>query len=330
LLRASYGTGFRAPNIADIASYLSYAGNTSGSYACPFPGSVGCQPGNAQYDLVAGGNPSSGSTGLKPETSKQWTIGFRVDPSKEWSFGADLWHVGMNHQIMSSGIPEQLAFTNPSQYAGLFINPYTDPGAGYTTIAQIQSPYNLGQSQYQGIDWDVLFRDATSLGKLAVNWTGTLMTQQRYQLVPGGDWNTDLGAYGPDQKVVFRVKMNLVASLNSGNWLNTVAVHYVSGYHDQSYSAVTGVVYNTDANGQRTGSAINFAGLNVPSYTTLDWQTRYDFGDGLKLTGGIKNVLDTKPPLSLQTGGGGNQAGYDGSYANPLGRTFYLTVGKTF
>ena len=52
LLRASYGTGFKAPNITDIAGVLAFNGSTQGSYACPFPGSNGCSPGSAQYDLV--------------------------------------------------------------------------------------------------------------------------------------------------------------------------------------------------------------------------------------------------------------------------------------
>jgi len=52
--RGSYGTGFKAPNLTDIAGALSFSGSTSGSYACPFPGTAGCLPGSAQYDLLVG------------------------------------------------------------------------------------------------------------------------------------------------------------------------------------------------------------------------------------------------------------------------------------
>ena len=58
--RGSYGTGFKAPNLSDIAGALGFAGSTAGTYACPFPGSVGCLPGSAQYDLLAGPNGQSG------------------------------------------------------------------------------------------------------------------------------------------------------------------------------------------------------------------------------------------------------------------------------
>ena len=60
LVRGSYGTGFRAPAPSDIAGALTFLGSTLGSYNCPFPGSPGCLPGSAQYDLLFGPNGLSG------------------------------------------------------------------------------------------------------------------------------------------------------------------------------------------------------------------------------------------------------------------------------
>ena len=82
LVRGSYGTGFRAPAMTDIAGALVFAGSTTGSYACPFPGTPGCRPGSAQYDLLAGPNGLSGDNGLKPETSKQWTRRCALGPDQ--------------------------------------------------------------------------------------------------------------------------------------------------------------------------------------------------------------------------------------------------------
>ena len=44
-------------------------------------------------------NLQGGAGGLKPEKSKQWTIGFRVDPIQSVSFGADLWQVKLRDAI---------------------------------------------------------------------------------------------------------------------------------------------------------------------------------------------------------------------------------------
>ena len=125
-----------------------------GSYACPFPGTAGCRPGSAQYDLLAGPNGLSGDNGLKPETSKQWTAGARWDPIRGLSIGADLWNVEIKNQVLSQGIAEQVGFANPQQYASLFVNPYADP-AGFTTIAATALQRRHGE--VPGIDYDVTY-----------------------------------------------------------------------------------------------------------------------------------------------------------------------------
>ena len=327
LLRGSYGTGFKAPNISDIAGAQVFGGSTAGTYSCPFPGSAGCLPAGAQYDLVASPNGASGSAGLKAETSKQWTLGFRVDPTNGLSLGLDLWDVKIANQVLSSGIAEQVAFKNPQQYASLFINPYTDP-AGFPTIALIQQPFNGAVAEYQGIDWDFSYRTKLDIGNLAARWTGTQMIKQEYNFGPGLPMNTDLGVFGPDQQVVFRTTMNFVLSLQTGDFINTLSAHYKSGYKDASYPSSTNVfLANPDGT---LGASVAFDGLNVPSYTTFDWQTNYSFNKALQLTAGIKNLFDRNPPLSLQTGGGGNQVGYDGRYTDPIGRQFYLSARYTF
>ena len=276
---------------------------------------------------MAGPNGLAGSAGLKPETSNQWTLGFRVDPSKSVSFGLDLWDVKITNQVLSQGIAEQVGFANPTQYAGLFINPYKDP-AGFTTIAFQQLPFNGGKAEYQGLDWDLSYRAKFDFGNLVARWTGTQMLKQQYNFGPGQPYNTDLGVYGPDQQVVFRTTMNFVASLQTGDFVNTLTAHYKSGYKDAQYSANTDIfLANPDGT---PGKSVAFGGLDVPSYSTFDWQTSYNFNKVLQLTAGIKNLFDRNPPLSLQTGGGGNQVGYDGRYTDPIARQFYLTAQYRF
>ena len=73
-----------------------------------------------------------------------------------------------------------------------------------------------------------------------------------------------------------------------------------------------------------------FCCLNVPAYYTFDWQTQYNITKSLKATFGITNLFNKEPPLSLQSGGGGNQIGYDGRYADPIGRAFYLRGSYSF
>jgi iron complex outermembrane recepter protein len=327
LLRASYGTGFKAPNISDIAGASTFAGSTAGSYPCPFPGSAGCLPGSAQYDLVSGPNGLSGDSGLKPEKSKQWTLGFRVDPMKGLSLGMDLWHVRITNQVVSQGIAEQVAFANPTTYQKLFLNPYADP-AGYTTIAYQQVPFNGGEAEYKGVDWDFSYKTKTDFGNLAVGWNGTYMLKQQYNDAPGAEFHTDLGVFGPDQQVVFRTITNVTMSLQTGAFTNTLTAHYKSGYQDEAYPIGTDIFLRNPDGSQ--GASVDFPGIRVPSYTTFDWQTKWAYNKQLTATFGIKNVFDRNPPFTLQNGGGGNQIGYDGRYADPIGRQFYLSANYKF
>jgi len=321
--RGSYGTGFKAPNLNDIAGALTFNGATAGSYACPFPGSPGCLPGSAQYDLLAGPNGQSGAQGLKPEKSTQWGFGVRVEPLPQLSFALDYWNVKIKNQVESQGIAEQVAFNNPSAYTSLFVNPYIDPAGKFQTIALEQVPFNGGEAQYSGIDLNANYLVDLGFGTFKANWSGTYMLKQQYTDGPGLPELTDLGVFGPDQQVVFRIISNLELSLQTGGWVNTLMTHYKSGYRDEGYSAGSAVVFLANPDGS-LGAPTAFGGLKVPSYTTFDWQTAYNIEKHIRLTAGIRNIANKDPPLSLQTGGGGNQSGYDGRYYDPIGRTYYV------
>ncbi len=321
LVRGSYGTGFRAPAMSDIAGALAFNGSTSNSYACPFPGSAGCIPGSAQYDLLAGPNGLNGDAGLKPETSKQYTIGARWEPVRGLSLGADYWNVKIKNQVLSQGIAEQVGFANPQQYANLFVNPYTDPVGGFTTIAFSQLPFNGGQANYSGVDWDFSYRTNTAWGVWNTSWTGTQMLQAEYNFGDGQPFNSDLGQYGPDQQVVFRTTMQIITSLQTGAWLNSLTFHWKSHYQDSPNSGANIFLAKPDGS---LGQSVDFCCLTVPAYYTFDWQTAYNFSNAIKITAGITNLLNHNPPLSLQAGGGGNQIGYDGRYTDPIGRAFYV------
>lgn len=329
-IRGSIGTGFKVPEITDIAGTLSFNGSTAGSYACPIPGAPGCLPGNAQYDLLAGPNGLSGAGGLKPEKSTQFTFGVRVDPVKSLSLGLDYWNVHIKDQIQSAGISEQTAFGNPAQYGYLFVSPYIDPVGQFQTIALEQVPFNGGEANYSGVDWNFSWRTDMAWGGLTVLWTGTEMLTQDYTYGPGLPKNTDLGIFGPDNTVVFKTVSQASVSLQTGKWTNTLSANYKSGYTDIAHVGDGAVFFADPSNPNGFGAAADFCCLKVPAYTTLDFQTAFDIAKAVNLTGGVKNLSNKAPPLSLQNAGGGNQAGYDGRYADPIGRAYYVRINYKF
>ena len=324
LLRGSLGTGFKAPSVNQIAAPLAFATNTSGSYVCPFPTAPTCIANGTepiQWDLVSAGNPASGGAGLKAETSRQWTIGGRWDAAQMLSVGLDFWAVKLKDQILN-GMPEGYAFANAASLQDLFIIPYRDP-AGPITVALLQKPFNAGKATYQGIDWEFDFRTATPIGKMTANLSGTHMLKADYEL-PGGK-QTDLGKFGGDNNVVFRNIVRLVLGLQHSDFTHTAIVKYRSGYADQAFTAESGNVLQLLADGSY-GDGVAYNG-RVNSYTTVDWQTRWQYSKDLRFTVGITNLFDEAPPRSLKLVGG-NQVGYDGRYADPTGRAF--TAGASY
>ncbi|MFZ6863969.1 TonB-dependent receptor [Undibacterium sp. Ji67W] len=308
LVRASYGTGFKAPAMLDIAQPLVRAGVTD-NQACPFPGSAYCKPGNAQYDNLSGGNAN-----LKPEKSKQFTIGARFEPSSSFSVGADLWDVQLRDQV--SAVSQSIAFADPVKYAQLFTQS-TEIATGNTYWAFKNLSINIGKSHNRGIDWDMTGRKNLGFGTLTGTINGTYMLVSDFTL-PGTDnsWDTDLGKFGVYNNVGFRNLVSATTTLETGKFSNSLSLTYRSGYQDQPAN-----VTNLDTKSPETIT------LHVPSYTTFDWQGRYSYSKTVELRAGIKNLFNKTPPMSLQTAGAyaGQQTGYDARYADSVLRTIYVT-----
>jgi iron complex outermembrane recepter protein len=336
LVRASYGTGFRSPTMLNITEAQSSFGVTDGEYTCPFqpgdPLAAGCSGAATQYNQLRGGEPSTGDNALRPEQSKQWTFGFRIEPSPLLSVGVDFWNIKLKDEI--NNVSEDVAFADPVTYRDLFtLAP--DPVSGQIRTNFIIKPLNLTKSQYSGIDLDVTSRFATPLGRMTLKGIGTYMTKADYQL-PGRDTiETSLGKFGVNNAVVSRWLLNLSSTLEMGKWVHTLSASFRPGYQDSSSSGCPNPatcagpdvrdITSVDANGNPLtfGPRLNYT-RTVASYTLIDWQTAYQFNKQLELVGGIKNVLDKDPPFSIQDGGTGNMRGFDPRYSDPLGRQFYI------
>ncbi|MFZ6654601.1 TonB-dependent receptor domain-containing protein [Undibacterium sp. TJN19] len=322
LLRASYGTGFKMASMSDITSPLTHSGNTAGTYACPVkapdPRAVNCM-GATQYDILTGGNRMTGENGLKPEESKQATIGLRVEPVSNLSLGLDLWDVRMANQIAQ--IPESAVFGHPERYQNLFSTFY-EPGQGGNILVGTLPSFNIASAHYRGIDWDHSFKTATPIGKLNINWTGTYMLMSDFD-IPGSPTVHSVGRYDEGNAVAFRVISKLVTTLKTSDmFTHALTMNYRSGYHD---APATVREVNAD------GSFGNFVEVrrDVSSYMTFDWQTRMQLRKNMAISVGIRNLFNVNPPLSLKEGNG-DQVGYDGRYADALGRTFYMTGSYSF
>jgi len=328
LLRGSFGTGFKVPTIGDISSPLQFAGVT-GTQTCssnaPSELAAYCHTGSWEYNVQSGGNPSTGSSALKPERSQQWTMGFRIEPSPAFSFGTDLWTVRIHDQVNT--ISENTAFADMSAYASLF-SIVNDPSTGVPTLTFLSQPINTGNAFYQGLDFDGESRISTPVGKLTTRGHMTWMLRADYQEPGSAGYQNDMNKVGTDGQVTFRYQINASTSLEQGAFTHTVSFNFKPGYKDD-YSDYC---WNSSTGYDSSLSCdADSANRRVSSYTTFDFQEKYDVSKALTVTAGIKNLFDRNPPFSLiDQSGTGNARGYDGRYTNPLGRTFAASATYRF
>ncbi len=178
--------------------------------------------------------------------------------------------------------------------------------------------------------WDTTWRVGRfGFGALTANWTGTYMINAEQDVPGAGAIEKSVGRFNSYNDVVFRIISRAVVTLRTSEKLmNSLTFSYRSGYHDQPLTADDAAIRVVNADG--TYGALAGMVRDVDDYMTLDWQAKYNMTKNFTLTGGIKNLLDEDPPLSVRNAGGGNHVGYDGRYTDPLGRTFYLTANYKF
>jgi iron complex outermembrane recepter protein len=325
-IRGSVGTGFKAPTVPQLKATEQSFGVTSAPYDCTADlqaiatslSSI-CRPNGTQYDVVGGGNSL-----LKPEKSRQASLGLLFEPLPAVSLTADLWWIQIRDAF--GQIAEDEAFLNPNNYPDLWTT-FNDIATRNTYVAYKQANLNLGKVFTSGIDLTATGRTDTPIGKLTTQLRTTYMIREKQQLTPGGAYYSAIGVNQANLGVVtFRWQGTASASLRTGDWTNSVAVNFKSGYRD----AVANVeLLNPDGTGSGTFEDTQ---LRIGRWETVDFQTQWQATKNFSLTAGVLNLMNKKPPLSLAEGGTGKgqMFGYDDRYYDVRGRTLYLNASLAF
>ncbi len=273
LLRASYGEGFRAPNMQELY------GNVSESFP-PAVDLVGCSNGVApcsstQYRAFFGGN-----TELQPETSKSWTAGGVWNAMDNLSFEISYYNIKFDNQISTLGLSRmfQLEFDGFSNTVVRFPNGTVD----FVLLTQL----NLSGVKTDGIDFSAnygLNTDNAGLFNFAFEMSYVLGWEQ--EAVPGDGFNDIL-----DRNGVPEYRMTLNANWTLGNW----QVGWVSSY----------IPSNGKADGfcfPSFGVAPCGAGESIiknDSWWTNDLQVGYNLPWNGEISIGARNVFNVDPPLN--------------------------------
>jgi iron complex outermembrane receptor protein len=305
LLRASAGTGFRAPSLSDLKRPTIY-GTTAGILTDPQcvkqEGSIDtCTD---QWDVERRSNPN-----LKPEKSRQFTLGAVFEPVKGASLSVDYWNIEKKDVISTLG--EQVIIENPAAYNGKYIQRDED---GFISNILLMKE-NQGRLKTNGFDIGADWRSGRGAwGRFGVNLSGTLVLRYDRQFGPQEPYRSNLGVFLNDE-VIQKWRHRVNFEWDNGPVTLTLANQYSSGYTDQNttYDPYTDKL---------------LAPNHVQAYSLWDLTGSWAITRKLKLRAGILNLFDKDPPFS-------NQAyyflaGYDPSYTDPRGRNAFVSVNYSF
>lgn len=288
--RGSVGTGFRAPTLGQLSNTQAYLQDIY-------------NPASGESVMIY----NSGNPELKPEKSRQATLGFRLEPNQQLTLGMDYWQLKIADTFGHISANEIL--NNPELQRQYLI---TDEQG-----TSIHSPnLNLGNARSAGIDYDVQWRQPTEWGLFRWSIKGTHFLVSEKQYAHGSAYESDLGRYNAfTNSVTPRHQLTLNAVLDQGDWSVRASANYRSG------NTETAVLSTPE------GDTVNFE-HRVPAYWTLDLASQWAVQINLSLRVTLNNVLDKEPPQRLLTTG--ILQGIDTRYANYYGRTLKLKAEYKF
>jgi iron complex outermembrane receptor protein len=313
-LRASYGTSFRAPTIAQIY------GNSNALFVQNYSDPT------INNAIRQGLTRSGANLALTPETAKTWSYGFDLTPKvlPGAKLGVTYFKVDYDNQVVAY-LSDLTILQREGQFAGTNIitrNPAASLIAQQTlevnndirgtppnpvTLFVEGRNANLAKTIAEGIDFQATYGFETqSAGSFNLGLNGTYFT----------NYKTAITASAPLLDLRNRIFNPLTLKLRgSAGWTKGPAfgnlfVNYLNGYDNNLTTPVQ----------------------KVDAYTSVDARLGWRFGEAHPFTVAldVRNMFDEDPPfvnIQQSANGGG---GFDPTLATPVGRIIGIALDARF
>ncbi len=350
-IRGSYGTSYRAPALSE-----QFLGATSGFIGAgndpcdkdSFPRLNGLPNPSAytatqqvraancravgidiatfdQNSSVTVFNRGGAETGLKAETSKNWSVGVVVQPrisaTTSLSLALDYFDITVENGVSSLGGGTILSRC----YNAVDFSP-TSGFCRFVTrdanrVLSVTSGYvNLATDIVRGFEFNARFATEMLGGRLIVNGSLTKYEEQSDRLFPEEFKRDANGAL---------TSPAWVGSADASFRTGPLTLRYGLSWVDGSYGTYELVAFNrtTGVSDPATVQAIRDGELlEVGDYFLHTLSAQWNVGENFQLTAGVRNLLDTQPPQVTAsrfsvTGNAPIYSGYDF-----VGRTYFVNT----
>lgn len=347
LVRASWGTGFRAPDIQELyqgqsqsapfvtdpcnaAQLASESAQTSANCARGgVPVGIYSQPVSGEFDdVTVGGNPK-----VQPEKSVSRSVGVVFNPNfvPGLNINVDYFRINVNNLINDFGAQNIL----DACYIGgvsQFCNLVQRNAVGVVTVLD-DIETNVGNIQTQGIDLGLDYTKNTRIGEFRGQFQATF-TPEYNEYIPsatGGPpqvyhyagWE-DGTVYGSSPSAFPKVKSVASVDWAQGNWSALWRIRFIGAMTEDctgftSYGVCSDPTANTTS---YTGSGLiptNRLGSTVYNDASVTYALALFRSH---VTVGANNILDRNPPVSYSA----HNLSFDPTIYDVPGRYFYARI----
>ena len=298
-LRASWGEGFRAPNLVTLTQQpADSADSVDDPQTCIAEGSAPNCSTQIRGRVIA--NPN-----LAAEESTQFAFGFAYEPFDWFNVTLDYFNIEIDNQIRNFSAQALVDFDLAGDPGVSGLGVTRDPDTGAITLI-VRGAANRGLLSTSGLDLNARFNYDALGGRFDHNlqWSHILTNS----LDNGRDRVEDPGS--PADRLV------ISNTYSTGRWSFAYNLNLIG----EQYDDVDEIFVD--------GNAVSGEGVgHVPTWVTHDVQLNYQTAWNAKFTLGVRNIGEKIPPLEL---GSLNGRAYDFSLYDAYGRITYLRYTQTF
>ncbi|WP_256644490.1 TonB-dependent receptor [Stenotrophomonas sp. 9(2022)] len=316
LVRGSYGTAFRAP---DLHYVFAGPGNDETTaedlYSCRADDADDCS--DYERNVI---RSRSGNRELDPETSTSWSAGFVWSPAAGLDLSVDWFDIDMRKQVQDMDVRTILAseancrlgdadITSPTCVDALARVTRTADGRLYGVYV---NPINVARESTSGIDVGLRYRLQTVAGDFIFNGTHTRVKEHDFQRYPG-DPTEDQFAVNSGFDIP-RTKTSVSVTWEKDAWSATV------------YGSRLGKLPNSDSYDQVFDPDSGDSPYIKATYR-YNASVQYRFDDHSRLSLSVANVFNKMPPKDATYTA---YPYYDVSWFDSVGRTINLQYTHKF